>query len=161
MSTKIQINSLEALERLIGGDSELEIEVRNNVVQDFANKHLKGLAVVYNENHFKNLTNTVYKEMKDKFQEEFGLKITTEKSPSYYSSPKQVLVLKDETKAQIKALIERETLGEVAIITNKIVSNLLPSIMKTVEEQVNLVVDRMTKDEVKKQVEKKIKQILA
>jgi hypothetical protein len=41
---KIQINNLEALERLIGGDTELEIEVRNSVVQDFAKKHLKCIA---------------------------------------------------------------------------------------------------------------------
>ena len=44
MSTKIQINSLDALERLIGGDTELEIEVRNSVIQKFAEKHLKPLA---------------------------------------------------------------------------------------------------------------------
>lgn len=43
--TKIQINSLEALERLIGGDSELEFEIRNNVAQDFAKKHLKAVAL--------------------------------------------------------------------------------------------------------------------
>lgn len=43
MSTKIQINSLEALERLIGGDTELEIEVRNSIVQEFAKKYLKGI----------------------------------------------------------------------------------------------------------------------
>ncbi|MCF0059901.1 hypothetical protein MUK70_11680 [Dyadobacter chenwenxiniae] len=43
MSTKIQINSLEALNRLIGGDSELEVEVRNSVVQDFTKKHLKSM----------------------------------------------------------------------------------------------------------------------
>ncbi len=40
----IQINSLEALERLIGGDSQVEIDVRNNIVQAFAEKHLKALA---------------------------------------------------------------------------------------------------------------------
>jgi hypothetical protein len=40
----IQINNLEALERLIGGDSEVEIEIRNSVVQNFAEKHLKPLA---------------------------------------------------------------------------------------------------------------------
>jgi 23S rRNA maturation mini-RNase III len=44
---KIQINSLEALERLIGGDSELEIEIRNSVVQKFAQKHLRGIADQY------------------------------------------------------------------------------------------------------------------
>ena len=43
MSTKIQINSLEALERLIGGDTEVELEIRNNIVQEFTKKHLKSL----------------------------------------------------------------------------------------------------------------------
>ena len=38
---KIQINSLEALERLIGGDPSLEFDIRNNVAQKFAAKHLK------------------------------------------------------------------------------------------------------------------------
>lgn len=40
----IQINNLEALERLIGGDSEVEVDIRNSVVQRFAEKHLKPLA---------------------------------------------------------------------------------------------------------------------
>lgn len=37
----LQINSREALERLIGGDTQTEIEIRNSVVQSFAEKHLK------------------------------------------------------------------------------------------------------------------------
>lgn len=41
---KVQINSLEAIERLIGGDSAIEIEIRNNVVDKFEKKYLKGLA---------------------------------------------------------------------------------------------------------------------
>ena len=41
---KIQINSLEALERLVGGDPQLEFDIRNNVVQKFAAKHLKAIA---------------------------------------------------------------------------------------------------------------------
>lgn len=40
----IQINNREALERLIGGDSEVEIDIRNSVVQKFAERHLKALA---------------------------------------------------------------------------------------------------------------------
>ena len=43
MGIKIPINSLEALERLIGGDNELEISIRDNIVQEFTNKYLKGL----------------------------------------------------------------------------------------------------------------------
>lgn len=44
MSIKIQINSVEALERLIGGDTDVEIEIRNSIVQEFTKKHLKSLA---------------------------------------------------------------------------------------------------------------------
>lgn len=40
----IQINNKEALERLIGNDTEVEIDIRNSVVQKFAEKHLKPLA---------------------------------------------------------------------------------------------------------------------
>ena len=44
MGIKIQLNSLEALERLIGGDSEIEIEIRNSVAEKFSQKYLKSLA---------------------------------------------------------------------------------------------------------------------
>lgn len=39
---KIQLDE-KALERLIGGDSEIEVELRSNVVQAFAKRHLKGV----------------------------------------------------------------------------------------------------------------------
>ncbi len=39
----LQINTIQALERLIGGDTALELEIRQNVVEAFAKKHLKGL----------------------------------------------------------------------------------------------------------------------
>lgn len=45
MSTKIQINSKEALERLIGNDSELEVELRNSIVQEFSKKYLKSVVL--------------------------------------------------------------------------------------------------------------------
>jgi len=44
MSVKLQINSLQALERLIGGDSELEFEIRQSVVENFTKKHLTTIA---------------------------------------------------------------------------------------------------------------------
>lgn len=41
---KVQINSLDALERLLGGDTTVEIELRGAIVQEFAKKHLKAVA---------------------------------------------------------------------------------------------------------------------
>lgn len=42
-TVKIQINSMEALERLIGGDADVEFEVRRSVAADFARKYIKGI----------------------------------------------------------------------------------------------------------------------
>lgn len=57
---KIQINSLEALERLIGGNTEAEMDIRNSVVQAFTERHLKSIA---NQEHvakcFHSLNQTV------------------------------------------------------------------------------------------------------
>lgn len=41
---KLQINSLQALERLIGGDSELELELRRNVADVFIKNHYQAIA---------------------------------------------------------------------------------------------------------------------
>jgi hypothetical protein len=42
---KLQINSLDALNRLIGGDSELELQLRQQVVAEFAKKYLKSIVL--------------------------------------------------------------------------------------------------------------------
>jgi hypothetical protein len=39
----LQINSLEALERLIGGDTQMEFDIRQSVVEAFCKKHLKSV----------------------------------------------------------------------------------------------------------------------
>lgn len=61
---KIQINSLEALERLIGGEEELELELRGSIVQEFAKRYLKGVAddVIIN-----NATHEIRKYVQDNF----------------------------------------------------------------------------------------------
>ena len=41
---KIQINSKEALERLIGDDKEMEIAIKNAVINQFAKQYLKSVA---------------------------------------------------------------------------------------------------------------------
>jgi len=69
MAIKIQINSVEALERLIGGDTETEIEIRNSVVQQFAKRHLKAVA---QEQMTVALKNTMIQEIRDKFLKHNG-----------------------------------------------------------------------------------------
>jgi hypothetical protein len=55
---KIQINSLAALERLIGGDNEVEIEIRKSVVENFMKKHINAIA---NSNVTEGIKNEIMK----------------------------------------------------------------------------------------------------
>lgn len=64
---KIQINSLEALERLIGGDTQLEFDIRQSVVEAFAKKHLKSIA---NSEFARAAENTIERYIKDELTEE-------------------------------------------------------------------------------------------
>ncbi len=59
MGVKILLD-LQALERIIGEDSDVQLELRNAVVQTFCAKHLKGLVT-------EELKNTVVAEMRDWF----------------------------------------------------------------------------------------------
>lgn len=69
----IQINNLEALERLIGGDSQVEIDIRNSVVQRFAEKHLKPLANSdFIKNTLSSIKEQIYAEVKNKVEKEIA-----------------------------------------------------------------------------------------
>lgn len=43
MAIKVSISSVEALNRLIGGDTELEMEIKEQVVVEFTKRYLKSL----------------------------------------------------------------------------------------------------------------------
>lgn len=67
----LQINSKQALERLIGGDSELEVTLRNNIVQEFAKTHLKKLVpALESSTAFTELKNGVRKEVTKAIQQQ-------------------------------------------------------------------------------------------
>ena len=69
MPTTIQINSLEALERLIGNDNEVEINIRNSIVQEFSKKHLKSLVTsTLLDSLAEKLKKEVIEEFRDKTQ---------------------------------------------------------------------------------------------
>lgn len=145
MSTKIQINSLEALERLIGNDNELEIQLRNAVVQEFTTKHLKAVA---NEELLKNASKAIIEEikleffeivnkgtynekvyLKDKFKEEFRDEIKRAYRQSMTEFVYEELG-EQNTKEKVKTAVEHAT--------NDIIYRLTPEILeRRVENAVN------------------------
>ncbi len=99
MSIKIQINSLDALERLIGGEAEMEINIRNSVVQQFTESHLKRLATA-------DLMKTTAIAVTNEIKEEFFKTIKTNQwgNKQTIFSP----VVKDQLKKVLMTLARRE-----------------------------------------------------
>lgn len=105
--TKIQINSLAALERLIGNDSELELELRASIVQEFAQRHLKGVAQVLID---KGLAGSVENVIKNHFVEVSG---SYSWSQSFRMRPEFEAGLVATVKSQIEEIIRREVAEQV------------------------------------------------
>lgn len=96
MSIKLQINSVEALERLIGGDSEVEIEIRGNIVQEFAKRHLKSIA--------NDVLNPIKHDLSSAVMKEVQNTIGQYKSDGWYNSSN--FVLHDNVKNTIRRAVE-------------------------------------------------------
>jgi hypothetical protein len=99
---KLQLNSLAALERLIGGDTEIELDIRNNIVQAFAGKYLKDVA---NSNAFKTSLANAQKKILELVKEEYtkvieGSGIASIKKGEYWNSPRAI-VLSNDIKVEI------------------------------------------------------------
>lgn len=103
----LQINSLEALERLIGNDTECEIAIRNRVVQDFAKKHLKSIA---NETTFQQEIHSFKQALQKEFDAKMEEAIATVKR--YYTGGNiEKITLHPEVKAKIDTQV-RENIDQ-------------------------------------------------
>lgn len=151
MGTKIQINSLEALERLIGGDSELEIEIRNSVVQQFSKKHLKSLAT---DDLMKSAEQSVCNEVESKFFDIIEGRFSKTK------------VFKKEVLNDLENFIKNKASNELRSIINDILEEYkqIEKINNAIEESVTNIMNSLTETrlnyKIDKLVEKRIKEKL-
>lgn len=101
----IQINNLEALERLIGGNTEVEVEVRNAVVQKFTEKHLKALA---NESIIGKTLDAIKADISTQIKEKCEAQIATFKT-NFYGSTTEIKLnpsIKSEIDSQVRNLVD-------------------------------------------------------
>lgn len=142
MAIKIQIASKEALERLIGGDSEVEVEVRESIVQNFTKTHLKSLV----------------KSITDEGWGKFIRSEIFEKSKNY---PYQE-VLKEEHKTKMRGEILLKLEQEIY----KLVENTYKSldvenrITKMIEQKAQNLADIFLSQNIEKRVEERANQII-
>lgn len=148
----IQINSVKALERLLGdGDNEFTMAVRNSVAQAFANRHFNALskmpeieaAVRESKELAKGARQEILNKSKRLLEEELGIFIKQANYP--YS---EVLTLNPSTIEKLKAI----TRSEVSDI-----------ILNTVKEYLNelnipLMVTKQVDYQIETGVQKKIKE---
>lgn len=113
----LQINNLEALERLIGGDSEVEIEIRNSVASRFAEKHLKPLL---NSSDVENVVNRLRAEINKQTTDTLNKEIANFKVT--WGEIRDVTV-----KPEIKAVLDSAVRNAV----NKVVADAVSDGLKT------------------------------
>lgn len=120
MSTKIQINSLAALERLIGGDTELEIDLRRSVVEAFAKKHLKAVAMALPiEAEMKKLTDLAIMEAREVMSRVIE-EHTGDPASRWVNSTTQ-MALNQDAKNRVRKIVRNQLEYEIRSEVQKIV----------------------------------------
>jgi len=155
MSLKIQIASLAALERLIGGDSTIEIEIRNSIVQNFANKHLKALAGEALDARCVELKKNLAGEAEKVLISQFG---RLEENGRHY---KPTLVINEETRTAL-ANAASSAAGEVRTEFIALVGRTITNMMMTrfSEERIERMIDERFKHGVEEIVREKVEERL-
>ena len=152
MATTIQINNLDALERLIGGDSALEIELRNNIVQNFAQKHLKCLV---NTGALEDVKKSIISECTKRVEELVGKVIT---GTYRYDSHIQLNdAIKTAISSQVDTLIRDQVRGK---IEERFKAWENGAITKTINDRVDVLVKQTIEAGVKEKFEKMLKSAL-
>lgn len=146
-SIKIQINDRSALERLIGGDSQLEIEARNNIVQDFAKKYLKVQIDYAIGSAAKETINQVLKE-----ENYLDTKFYNTLTPQFKE------VIKRQVDKYINELIFNNT------VTSPLISKLLETVELQIQQAANTITNQLSEKvlegKLDRMVDAKIKQKL-
>lgn len=133
MSTKIQINSLAALERLIGGEADTEIEIRSSIVKEFTKKYLKEIAETKAmQDAIKGFGKTI--------EQQIGTWVKGNYSweAKFHLSPEIEILLLEKAQRLVDAKINE--------VINKAIgtTNLIDRLNRLVEERSNYIVEQWT-----------------
>ncbi len=151
---KIQINSLAALERLIGDDKEMEITVKSSIINEFAKSYIKSVA---NSEIVDTIKRAVFEEVKK--TNYFGL-LVQDKSNHYRID----YFLSNDAKELIKSQVRRE----VDNLIKEAVSPIREEIVGEIRSRLDLMslsVSQCIREEVQKEtidklVQKRLKDLL-
>lgn len=146
---KIQINSKEALERLIGDDKEMEIAIKNAVINQFAKQYLKSVA---NDEIIRELEAAVLVEV------DTAIKRHVERTPAYgmsrfKASPELKEAIQNATKEALRELVKEaieERMSDVEKEVKELLGYKLDIICNKVSERN---IDRLVQSKLRKLIE--------
>lgn len=147
---KMQLDK-DSLERLIGGNAEFEVEIRNSIVHNFMKKHIK---TVCNEESYKMLLNDVKKEARTYIQNELFKNVKSGLRGTISS-----VELGDEYKKALDVLITKEFEYRMNSKVKELVNAKMGSLQKMIDDSIDKYADNMIKDKVKNKVNKIIEEL--
>lgn len=115
----------DALHRLLGGNTETEIELRNCIVQEFAKKHLKGLA---NDRTLGEMLKAEFASIKPEIERQIALQVGRKKN-SWSSELELTPGLVSALNAKVTSVVNTEL--------NKAVSSIQTTIDSRIKETLN------------------------
>jgi hypothetical protein len=152
---KVQINSLVALERLIGGDTEMEIEIRKSVATAFAKKYLNTVVVA----NMAKIVEDVRKFVTEKINDELGtfkrgwdgriegLTLNLELKEAIKQEAKKQMEQQVEAWMRVASNEQMEKLERMSKTScNIIIRELDIEIRKQVKEEVSALVSKLVKE---------------
>ncbi len=155
---KLQLDS-SAVERLIGGDLEVQIELRNWVVQEFTRKYLKAVVA---DKEFIRFTNEE-RSQTSRIVSELIKKHVGERSGVGYSSDfKMVPTLEKALKDKLDEMLSSEIKSVIASMRNEIklkVSELFTRNMPSVDGLIRLHLDKITKEYITEKIKTRLAEV--
>jgi len=145
---KIQINSLEALERLIGGDTQVEIEIRNSIVQEFTKKYLKALV---NETIASEVIKEALRQARNSLMSEL---FTTDNTHFLYPKTTLKKEITDKFILELKGSLYKDIYEELNLPEVK------KQLLATAEYAKNEALNKYTNEQVYKEITEKIRKEL-
>lgn len=147
----LQINSLPALERLIGGDTELELDIKHSIIEVFSKKYIKNL-----------VTDTAIERVGKLVTKELDGQLIEEVRHSWSTSYR----LTDSTKKIFEGEFESLLTKRIVELIQELIKtkDINSQIEKLLEDQTDYIINKLSdsilEDKLNRLVEKRLKEKL-
>ncbi len=155
---KIQINSAEALNRLVGNSPELELELKNAVVKTFADRHLP-MAFRNEISAQLNLATSAFnKEIKEQIEKQVGRTETGGWHPKFTLSSDVRGAIRTQVESELRSLLYTEV-QEIKTGIQKMVADYFTDLKKEIGRQIAATTDKIINQEVEVRLQARLDNI--